>query len=130
MAVQAALKVPRDAASSLLFDVLSSHLSDKVSMHFRGVSGDFRDVLPRIRLPTLCIGAPGSHLQCMPWIAEQMGAALALGFQGKHFMLVEEPEPWLFKASLTTEMRRSGPKSSPISFRRRFEAIEWHVRRM
>eukprot|EP00913_Durusdinium_trenchii_P008032 g7531.t1 len=45
-AVMDALQVPREAAAALVLSTLT---------------GDFREVLPRIRVPTLCVGAEESH---------------------------------------------------------------------
>ena len=58
---------------------------------------DWRDVIARIRLPTLAIGAQASlaPASCMPWVASQIpGARLemfAADEGGSHFMFAENP---------------------------------------
>lgn len=77
-ALDAACGVPRSAGARLVLDTMSA---------------DFRDVLPRITLPTLCIGGTCSHLKdCTPWIASQIPQSkLVMVEGGSHFMLVEDP---------------------------------------
>jgi len=59
---------------------------------------DWRDVISRIRLPTLVIGAHASlaPATCMPWVASQIpGSRLemfAADEGGSHFMFAENPE--------------------------------------
>jgi len=76
------LKMPRLAAAQLLYN----HCHQ-----------DWRDVLPRIKLPSLFIGGKASLVpfSCMAWEATQVpGAQLAI-FEvaelGSHFMFVENP---------------------------------------
>jgi pimeloyl-ACP methyl ester carboxylesterase len=58
---------------------------------------DWRDVITKIRLPTLVIGAHASlaPATCMPWVASQIpGSRLEMfGAEegGSHFMFVENP---------------------------------------
>lgn len=69
--------MPREAAAALVLSTLT---------------GDFREVLPRIRVPMLCVGAEESHLKgAMPWIASQIPGAKLTMAKGRHFSLVEEP---------------------------------------
>jgi non-heme chloroperoxidase len=73
------LKMPRAAAAQLMIDVMQA---------------DFRDVLPRIRRPTLCVGGTRSHLgpRVMPWIASRIpGAQLAM-IDARHFVHIENPD--------------------------------------
>jgi non-heme chloroperoxidase len=59
---------------------------------------DWRDVICRIRLPTLAIGAHASlaPATCMPWVASQIPGARLEMFGadegGSHFMFVENPQ--------------------------------------
>jgi non-heme chloroperoxidase len=59
---------------------------------------DYRDVLPRIRRPTLCITGAASPLgaEAMPWIASQIPHArlsvIGAAEGGSHFMYLENPE--------------------------------------
>jgi len=85
------LKMPRLAAAQLLYN----HCHQ-----------DWRDVLPRIKLPSLFIGGKASLVpfSCMAWEATQVpGAQLAI-FEvaelGSHFMFVENPTK--FNALLRT----------------------------
>lgn len=77
------LKFPRSYAAQLLLSVSYA---------------DFRDLLPRIALPTLCIGGKGSHLgpDVMPWIASQIPAGQVTMIDadkgGSHFVFLENPQ--------------------------------------
>jgi len=76
--IEGSLKMPRTAAAELMLSVLHA---------------DFRDVLPRIRRPSLCIGGSRSHLGpgVMPWIASRIpGAQLAM-IDARHFVHLENP---------------------------------------
>lgn len=81
--IQESLKFPRPYAAELLLSVSAA---------------DYRDLLPRILLPTLCIGGAASHLgpEVMPWIAEQIPRGqvemIAADAGGSHFMYLENPE--------------------------------------
>jgi pimeloyl-ACP methyl ester carboxylesterase len=81
--IQESLKFPRPYAAELLLSVSAA---------------DYRDLLPRISLPTLCIGGAASHLgpEVMPWIAEQIPRGqvemIAADAGGSHFMYLENPE--------------------------------------
>ncbi|QDT98221.1 alpha/beta fold hydrolase [Gimesia aquarii] len=76
------LKFPRSYAAQLLLSVSYA---------------DFRDLLPRITLPTLCIGGKGSHLgpDVMPWIASRIPAGEVTMIDadkgGSHFVFLENP---------------------------------------
>jgi len=76
-ALNASCEVPRSAGALLVLNTMTA---------------DFRDVLPRIRVPTLCIGGDESYLKdCMPWMAGQIpNSKLLMVEGGSHFMLVEE----------------------------------------
>jgi len=78
-ALNAACEVPRTAGALLVLNTMTA---------------DFRDVLPRIRVPTLCIGGDESYLKdCMPWMAGQIpNSKLLMVEGGSHFMLVEDPK--------------------------------------
>lgn len=74
------LKLPADQAADLAFDVF--HM-------------DWRDVIPRIDVPTLVVGAKQSHLnwEAQVWIAEQLpNAELELFDDQAHLMFYEEHE--------------------------------------
>jgi pimeloyl-ACP methyl ester carboxylesterase len=79
MLVEETLLMPRSAAAQLLWSVQS---------------GDFRDILPTIKIPTLCIGGSQSHLppECMEWASQQMPKGSFLLLEGSHFMFLEHPE--------------------------------------
>lgn len=76
------LKFPRSYAAQLMLSVINA---------------DFRDLLPRITLPTLCIGGKGSHLgpDVMPWIASQIPGGQVMMIDadasGSHFVFLENP---------------------------------------
>lgn len=85
--IQESLKFPRTYAAQLLLSVSEA---------------DYRDLLPRITLPTLCIGGEASHLgpAVMPWIAEQIDGADVVMIDadagGSHFMFLENPRAFNF----------------------------------
>eukprot|EP01022_Parablepharisma_sp_SALTPOND_P013823 TRINITY_DN18549_c0_g2_i1.p2 TRINITY_DN18549_c0_g2~~TRINITY_DN18549_c0_g2_i1.p2 ORF type:complete len:298 (-),score=80.30 TRINITY_DN18549_c0_g2_i1:17-910(-) len=72
------LKVPRPAAAQMVLSVMQS---------------DYRDLLPLIRRPTLCLGGRESHLgaEVMPWIASRIPGARAVMFDTRHFVYLEDP---------------------------------------
>jgi non-heme chloroperoxidase len=76
--IEGSLKMPRDAAAELMVSVMQA---------------DFRDVLPLIRRPTLCIGGKQSHLgpEVMPWIASRIPGAKAVMIDARHFVYLENP---------------------------------------
>ena len=76
--IEGSRKVPRSAAAQLLLSVMQA---------------DFRDVLPMIRRPALCIGGKESHLgpEVMPWIASRIPGAKAIMFDARHFVHLEKP---------------------------------------
>ncbi|WP_440945573.1 alpha/beta fold hydrolase [Methanosarcina sp. T3] len=76
--VEGSLEMPRGAAAELLLSVMQA---------------DFRDVLPLIKRPTLCIGGKESHLgpEVMPWIASQIPGAKVVMFDTPHFVYLEKP---------------------------------------
>jgi len=82
--VNNSLKMPRSAAE-LMLSVMQA---------------DFRDVLPRIRRPTLCIGGTRSHLgpTFLPWIASQIPKAQLAMIDARHFVHLEKPA--LFNSAL------------------------------
>ncbi len=77
--INESLKLPRDAAAQLVLSVMHS---------------DFRDLIPLIKLPTLCIGGNLSHLgtEVMPWIASQIANAKIAMLETHHFVHLENPE--------------------------------------
>jgi len=76
--VEGSLKMPRDAAAELMVSIMQA---------------DFRDLLPLIRRPTLCIGGRQSHLgpEVMPWIASRIPGAKAVMIDARHFVYLENP---------------------------------------
>lgn len=76
--IQGSLKMPRSAAAELMLSIMQA---------------DFRDLLPLIRRPTLCIGGKESHLgpEVMPWIASQIPNAKLAMINGRHFVHLENP---------------------------------------
>jgi len=76
--IQGSLKVPRSAAAELMLSVMQA---------------DFRDLLPRIRRPALCIGGVRSHLgpRVMPWIASRIPNAQLAMIDARHFVHLENP---------------------------------------
>ena len=92
--IASSLAVPRDYAAKLMLSISYS---------------DYRDVLPRIRRPTLCITGAASPLgaAAMPWIASQIPHArlsvIGAAEGGSHFMYLENPEA--FNAELRNFLR-------------------------
>jgi non-heme chloroperoxidase len=76
--IEGSLKMPRGAAAELMLSVMQA---------------DFRDVLPLIRRPTLCVGGARSHLgpEVMPWIAACIPGAKAVMLDARHFVHLESP---------------------------------------
>jgi pimeloyl-ACP methyl ester carboxylesterase len=80
--IESSLAVARDYAAKLMLSISYS---------------DYRDVLPRIRRPTLCITGAGSPLgaEAMPWIASQIPHArlsiIGAAEGESHFMDLENP---------------------------------------
>jgi non-heme chloroperoxidase len=76
--IEGSLKMPRDAAADLMLSVMQA---------------DFRDLLPHIRRPTLCIGGKRSHLgpEVMPWIASRIPNARLVMIDARHFVHLENP---------------------------------------
>ncbi len=76
--IEGSLKMPRDLAAELMLSVMHA---------------DFRDLLPRIRRPTLCIGGKESHLgpEVMPWIASRIPGAQVVMIDARHFVHLENP---------------------------------------
>lgn len=76
--IEGSLKMPRDAAAELMLSVMQA---------------DFRDLLPLIRRPTLCIGGKESHLglEVMPWIASRIPEAQVIMLDARHFVHLENP---------------------------------------
>lgn len=92
------LKFPRSYAAQLLLSVSYA---------------DFRDLLPRITLPTLCIGGKGSHLgpDVMPWIASQIpgGQVTMINSDsgGSHFVFLENPNTFNSAVRVFSESLRN-----------------------
>lgn len=82
-------RLPRKQAAQLLFD---------------WATRDWRDTIPRISVPTLCVGAKGSPVPCesQRWIHEHIRGSELLLFEehegGSHFMFMENPKK--FNAAL------------------------------
>ncbi|WP_455387868.1 alpha/beta fold hydrolase [Petrachloros mirabilis] len=76
--IEGSLKMTRKAAAELMVSVMQA---------------DYRDVLPLIRRPTLCIGGTESHLgpEVMPWIASRIPGAKVAMIRGRHFVHLENP---------------------------------------
>jgi non-heme chloroperoxidase len=76
--VEASLRMPRRAAAELMLSVMEA---------------DFRDLLPRISRPTLCIGGSRSHIgpKVMPWIASRIPNAQLTMIDARHFVYLENP---------------------------------------
>jgi non-heme chloroperoxidase len=76
--IEGSLKMPRVAAAELMLSIMQA---------------DYRDVLPRIRRPTLCIGGARSHLgpEPMPWIAARIPGAQLVMIDARHFVHLERP---------------------------------------
>jgi pimeloyl-ACP methyl ester carboxylesterase len=79
--VQGSLRMPKDAAAELMLSIMQA---------------DFRDVLPRIGRPTLCIGGARSHLgpDAMPWIASHIPGAQLVMLDARHFVYLERTGPF------------------------------------
>lgn len=76
--IEGSLKMPRAAAAELMLSVMQA---------------DFRDVLPLIQRPTLCVGGKQSHLgpEVMPWIASRIIGAKVVMINARHFVHLENP---------------------------------------
>jgi non-heme chloroperoxidase len=76
--IEGSLKMPRGAAAELMLSVMQA---------------DFRDVLPLIQRPTLCVGGKQSHLglEVMPWIASRIPGAKVVMIDARHFVHLENP---------------------------------------
>jgi pimeloyl-ACP methyl ester carboxylesterase len=77
------LKLPRQYAAALLYD---------------HATNDWRDLIPRIDIPTLVVGAKGSLVgwQSQVWVGQQIPGARTEIFEvdegGSHFMFMENPD--------------------------------------
>lgn len=76
--IEGSLKMPRSAAAELMLSVMQA---------------DYRDVLPLIQRPTLCVGGKRSHLgpEVMPWIASRIPGAKVVTIDARHFVHLENP---------------------------------------
>ena len=86
---------PEEQFEEVMADSLMFPHSAAVQMAWSVISGDFRDILPNIAVPTLCVGAEQSiyPAECMSWSASQMPNARTVIFPGSsHLMFLEEPE--------------------------------------
>jgi len=79
--IEGSLRMPRGAAADLMLSVMHA---------------DYRDLLPRIRRPALCIGGARSHLapEAMPWIASRIPTARLVMIDARHFVHLESPGPF------------------------------------
>jgi non-heme chloroperoxidase len=77
--IEGSLRMLRSAAADLMLSVMQA---------------DFRDLLPCIRRPTLCIAGSRSHLgpRVMPWIASRIPNAQLAVIDARHFVHLEEPD--------------------------------------
>ena len=81
--VQCNLKMPRDFAATLLYNLCHT---------------DWRDLIPRINLPTLIISGRASAIpwKSQEWIHRQIKGSQFEVFEesegGQHFMFIENPE--------------------------------------
>jgi pimeloyl-ACP methyl ester carboxylesterase len=81
--IQQNLKMPRPYAARLLYD---------------HATNDWRDVIPRIDVPTLVVGGKASLVgwKSQVWIGNQIPGAQTVIFEaeegGNHFMFMENPE--------------------------------------
>jgi non-heme chloroperoxidase len=91
--VDGSLKMPRVAAARLMLSVMQA---------------DYRDLLPRIRRPTLCIGGTRSHLgpEPMAWIAARIPGAQLVMIDARHFVHLENPGA--FNAAVRRFLERIG----------------------
>jgi non-heme chloroperoxidase len=95
------LKLPRPAAAQLLWSVMT---------------GDFRDILSTITVPTLCIGGTQSFLplECVSWLGSQIPVAEVTLIPGGHFLFIEQPESFNLAVSdfLEPITKASNPKEN------------------
>lgn len=91
--IEGSLKMPRGAAAELMLSIMQA---------------DFRDLLPRIRRPALCIGGTRSHLgpEAMPWIASRIPTARLVMIDARHFVHLENPG--LFNATVRDFLEQIG----------------------
>jgi non-heme chloroperoxidase len=92
------LKLPRPAAAQLLWSVMT---------------GDFRDILSTITVPTLCIGGTQSYLplECVSWLGSQIPVAEVTLIPGGHFLFIEQPES--FNLAVSDFLESTAKASSP-----------------
>jgi non-heme chloroperoxidase len=77
--IEGSLRMQRSAAAELMLSVMQA---------------DFRDLLPRIRRPALCVGGGRSHLgaRVMPWMASRIPNAQLAMIDARHFVHLENPD--------------------------------------
>jgi non-heme chloroperoxidase len=96
------LRLPRPAAAQLLWSIMT---------------GDFRDILSTITVPTLCIGGTQSYLplECVSWLGSQIPGAEVTLIPGGHFLSIEQPESFNLAVSdfLESTVKTSNPAESP-----------------
>ena len=92
--------MPRSAAAEPMLSVMQA---------------DYRDVLPLIRRPTLCIGGKQSHLgpEVMPWIASRIPGAKVVMIDARHFVHLENPAE--FNAAVRAFLEGINPALDSIS---------------
>jgi non-heme chloroperoxidase len=92
------LKLPRPAAAQILWSVMT---------------GDFRDLLSTIKVPTLCIGGTQSYLplECVSWLGSQIPVAEVTLIPGGHSLFIEEPES--FNLAVSDFLESTAKPSNP-----------------
>lgn len=97
-AIEGSLKMPRAAAAGLMLSFMHA---------------DFRDLLPRIGRPTLCVGGTHSHLgpEVMPWIVSQLPARQLAMIEARHFVHLENPGAFNAAVRDFVESRNCAPPS-------------------
>ena len=94
--------MPTDELDPEVLDWLYTEIEQLPAHHaadliLDGTRADFRDVLPRITLPTLYVGGRvrGVRMSCQRWICEQIPDATHVTFtaedRGSHLMYLENP---------------------------------------
>ena len=91
------------------------------------MTGDFRDILSTITVPTLCIGGTQSSLplECVSWLGSQIPVAEVTLIPGGHFLFIEQPESFNLAVSDFLESTAKAPATTPPEVQELFSS-EFH----
>ena len=91
-------RAPRDLVTFIVSENFRLPRKQAAQLLYDWATCDWRDTIPRITVPTLCIGAKASPVPCesQTWIREHIPGAELLLFEeaegGSHFMFMENPQ--------------------------------------